>query len=161
MTRFSFLAAALAIGFGGPAAAQTSLTADLTIEDTVITIQIDRRAGARGPAYDSYWQMRGSRMGLIAEGSLRRFHYVQPRADLAQVGVRPGTMLFEGHRYGDSYQGRAWVFHERCGQRSYTVSGSVSWDNRAVVLWGSAPIYFDSVCNVTHYDWVETVFYQE
>jgi hypothetical protein len=162
MTRLPLLAAALAIAFAAPVAAQTSVTAGLTVDGTVITIQVDRPTAAqRGPAYGSYRQMRGSRVGLVAEGSSRRFHYVQPRADLAKAGVRPGTTLFEGHRFGDSYEGRAWIFNERCGPHSYTVSGAVSLDNRMVVLWGIAPIYFDEACNATQHDWRESVYILE
>lgn len=69
MTRFPLVAAAVAITLAAPVAAQTSVTAGLTVDGTVITIQVDRPAAAQGPAYGSSWHMRGSRTGLVALAS--------------------------------------------------------------------------------------------
>lgn len=85
------------------------------------------------------WDHNGSIMRLEADGARRRFVYVTPRRGMRRVGVRRGTLLFDGHRDGFVYEGTARIFNKRCGQFTYRVRGEVSDDARRVVLFGRAP----------------------
>jgi hypothetical protein len=88
-------------------------------------------------------------MGLIADGESRRFVYVQPRSALASRGVTRGTVLFDGQRNGNTYQGTARIFRGgACGSFTYSVSGPVSADQRSVTMYGKAP-QVDAACRVT------------
>src|ERR1700676_3466567 len=86
------------------------------------------------------WNHNGSLVSLSATGARRQFHYQSPAADLLQIGVQPGTLLFDGRRDGDKYSGTAYVFSKACGARAYAVAGPVSPDQRAVTMSGKAPI---------------------
>ena len=85
------------------------------------------------------WDHNGSIMRLEADGAQRRFVYVTPRAGMRRVGVRSGTLLFNGRRDGRSYEGTARIFNKRCGVFTYRVQGEISDDERRVTLWGRAP----------------------
>jgi hypothetical protein len=89
-------------------------------------------------------------MRLVAEGPARRFYYETPRESLLHEGVTPGTLLFEGVRYGDTYSGTAYVFSRGCGRWSYAVSGTVSNDDRVVTMAGQAP-RLNASCEVVGY----------
>jgi hypothetical protein len=108
--------------------------------------------GRMSPAsYSSYWDHNGSRMGLVAIGAVRRFHYARPRAALAERGVAPGQLLFEGERSGNLYSGTARIFATPpCGEFTYRVEGPVSADQRTVTMYGRAP-RVNSRCEVTGY----------
>lgn len=88
---------------------------------------------------DSCWDHNGSLMRLEASGSSRTFVYEIPRAGLREVGVRPGTVLFEGRKVGDLYEGTARVFLAVCGGREhhYRVAGPVGADQLTVVMSGT------------------------
>lgn len=85
------------------------------------------------------WDHNGSTMRLEADGARRRFVYVNPRRGMRSVGVRSGTLLFDGRRDGLVYEGTARIFNKRCGQYTYQVRGEVSDDERRVVMYGRAP----------------------
>jgi hypothetical protein len=88
---------------------------------------------------DKYWLHNRSRMVLHASGAARKFIYQVPREGLAEVGVKNGSILFEGERRGDRYIGTAYIFSSNCGKLSYEVSGPVSDDDRKVTLYGRRP----------------------
>ena len=75
--------------------------------------------------------------------------YVQPRRGMRNVGVRNGTLLFEGVEEGSGViNGKARRFSRRCGKNIYAVSGT---DNgNRIVLRGNAPI-LDQNCQVTRF----------
>ena len=63
--------------------------------------------------------------------------YDVPRTSLLDIGIRPGMILFQGVRAGDTFTGQAFVF--ACGQSwPYRVTGYYS-DGR-LRLQGPAPI---------------------
>jgi hypothetical protein len=99
------------------------------------------------PTRLSIWSHNNSTMRLVAEGAERRFVYESPRAGLSAVGVRKGTVLFEGRKDGDRYVGEARIFHPRCGVHTYEVAGTVSPDQERVEMTGNKPD-IDSACNV-------------
>src|SRR5262249_12888163 len=66
-------------------------------------------AATRGLA-SSLWTHNGSKLYLVARGDTRRFYYDVPGPDDAEQGAIPGTLLFDGRKFGSSYEGTAYVF---------------------------------------------------
>jgi S1-C subfamily serine protease/peptidoglycan hydrolase-like protein with peptidoglycan-binding domain len=97
----------------------------------------------------SLWSHNGSVLELQADGSKRVFRYKGPRPGMRDQGVEAGTILFAGQRIGDSYSGTAFIFSQRCGAKSYTVSGQISDDQRRFTLVGEAPTGLDGTCTAT------------
>lgn len=96
-------------------------------------------ASAPHPTAKPSWLHNGSIMRLEASGNGRRFYYEAPRAGMRNVGVTPGTLLFEGTRNGDVYSGTAYIFAKGCRPAPYAVTGVVSDDDRRVAMSGQAP----------------------
>jgi hypothetical protein len=96
---------------------------------------------------DSLWVHNGSVLSLEASGDKRRFHY---RTPLSGLPVGPGTLLFTGRRNGNRYFGTAYVFSSTCPAMPYSVSGTVSEDDRRVAMYGKAP-RLDERCMVIGY----------
>jgi hypothetical protein len=84
-------------------------------------------------AKGTIWMHNGSEMQLLAEGRKRAFRYVAPRPSLAEMGIREGTLLFNGERVGDRYEGVARRFSERCGVREYRVTGEIEGERRVIL----------------------------
>jgi hypothetical protein len=105
----------------------------------------------------SLWDHNGSVMALIAKGRQRTFVYQVPRSGLREVGVESGTLLFEGSRVGDAYQGTARIFSRDCGTLSFVVNGVVSNSDHLVTLHGQAP-QVNSNCDVVSYQSETLVF---
>ena len=63
---------------------------------------------------DSCWNHNGSLMRLKANGNARAFYYENPRSVLANAGVVRGTLLFDGAKNGNRYDGTARRFSTRC-----------------------------------------------
>lgn len=102
-------------------------------------------------AASSLWNHNNSIMALFADGSARVFKYERPRQGMRDEGVTKGTVLFDGVKSGDAYEGTAYVFDRRCGAIAYSVSGTVSSDSRRVTLTGQAPSGLDGNCQATRY----------
>jgi hypothetical protein len=114
----------------------------------VVALPLPSEPPAAPRAGPSQWWHNGSLMELRANGRERAFHYVEPRAGIARMGVDRGTLLFQGERTGDTYAGIAYIFRGSCGRWPYRVSGTVSTDQRRVIMTGQAPLV-DARCNVT------------
>lgn len=104
-------------------------------------------AGAGGQTASSFWDHNDSLMYLVADGSRRWFYYERPREGMVRAGARAGTLLFEGSKQGNSYQGTAYVFSPTCGPIGYQVSGPIEDQGTRVVMFGRAPVR-DSACRV-------------
>lgn len=102
-------------------------------------------AAQEGP--HSWWSHNGSVVELRAQGSARTFSYAIPRTGLP---ARTGDILFNGRRSGSKYSGTAYLFSSSCGIIGYSVIGSVSANQRRVVLRGRAPRR-DSTCLIVGY----------
>ena len=107
-------------------------------------------AAAQGSA--TLWHHNGSVVSLSAAGAQRQFHYQTPTSDLFELGVRSGTLLFNGRRSDNQYSGMAYVFSRTCGALSYPVVGPVSADQRTVTMYGKAPVLNASCRVVGHRD---------
>lgn len=98
---------------------------------------------------DSLWDHNGSVMRLVAHGDQRYFYYENPRQGMRAVGVREGTLLFDGFRDGDRYAGTARVFSSHCAQpMSYWMEGRVVSET-LVVLEGQRPNFTNCQPNGT------------
>jgi hypothetical protein len=100
-------------------------------------VQAILQSPAKGSS--TYWDYNASILQLIADGSSRKFYYYSPRAGLDPVGVRRGTLAFDGKRNGNKYSGSAYVFSKYCGPLAYPVIGTVSDDQRKVQFSGFVP----------------------
>jgi len=69
---------------------------------------------------------------------------------VVNVGARPGDIVFEGTRDGQTYSGTAYIFSKSCGRVAYMVAGNVSADERSVLLEGQAPL-LDAQCQPIAY----------
>ena len=89
----------------------------------------------------SLWEHNGSVLYLAANGAGRRFYYDTPREGLDSVGVKRGTLLFDGQKNGDQYSGTAYFFSKICGPGTYAVSGPVTSNQSqiTITLSGKAP----------------------
>lgn len=96
------------------------------------------------------WLHNGSVMRLEANGNARVFSYEKPRPGMRKAGARPGDVVFEGERQGDTYTGTAYIFSRDCGRHGYPVAGNVTNGDRAVVLEGQAPVLDDN-CKIKSY----------
>jgi hypothetical protein len=104
-------------------------------------------AAGEALAQDSIWTHNGSQMLWHAEGDLRIISYLVPRPGLP---VAPGTVLFEGRRFGDVLEGTARIFREGCPPAEYSVAGEIASETH-VVLFGPAPVRAPSGCTIASY----------
>ena len=107
-----------------------------------------------GPAAAASYEYdhNGSRMSVetTGEGSLT-ISYVAPRSGLSRIGVRPGTVLFDGSISDGYAEGLARIFSAQCGEVDYFVYGDLD-PGRDFRLSGAAPVLGDGcriVDNVT------------
>ena len=95
----------------------------------------------------SFWSHNGSVMGMVEDAQTRKFIYLKPRSKLKKIGIETGTLLFKGFLpHGSrSIDGYSSSFSTECGTYFYDVSGSISANERRIVLKGGAP-RFNSRC---------------
>ena len=60
-------------------------------------------------AEPTIWDHNGSVMYLVANGQSREFHCQTPRAEMLEVGARPGALLFSGDIDNGQYSGTAYI----------------------------------------------------
>ena len=158
--RFKVIAAGLmaasCLVAAGPAAAQCypglacppSVEPPPPPENTKPLTQEDKTAIQSGKR--SYWTHNGSVVYLTAEGAKRSFFYHVPRPGVRDAGAKPGALLFEGKREGQSYSGTAYVFAGRwvraitCAMVKVLpepVTPSSTWSRS----WASAPFTSSSM----------------
>jgi len=85
------------------------------------------------------WDHNGSVVYLVANGSSREFYYQKPRPGMAEVGARPGSLLFRGQINDGQYSGTAYIFNPRCGPIPFQVKGTVPDSDGRIVFTGQAP----------------------
>lgn len=147
MTRTAALIAALAIGMTLSTPASAASLPDrvsVSVQGNNNRVSVTSIVVA---SRETIWTHNGSFMRLSAHGRNRQFFYVSPKEALRKRGVSEGTLLFDGVRNGDTYEGVAHIFTTLCGKIPYHVSGEVSEDSRTVELYGEMPI-LDRDCNI-------------
>lgn len=92
---------------------------------------------------DSCWDHNGSIMRLKAQGNQRWFYYEKPRQVLYASGVRPGTLLFNGVKKGNWYEGLSRVFSKHCvgAPLEYWVEGPVASNQLKVTVQGTREVH--------------------
>ena len=88
---------------------------------------------------DSCWNHNGSIMRLKASGDRRWFYYENPKPSMQRTGVTRGTLLFDGRKSGNFYEGTARRFSRFCpgAPMEYHVGGPVRGDQLQVTLHGT------------------------
>jgi hypothetical protein len=87
----------------------------------------------------SQWSHNGSVMSVSETNGSIEIDYLEPRAGMKSVGVRPQTMLFYGSKNGNRIEGNAYIFDSRCGPVSYGAEGQFSADGHSLLLSGQSP----------------------
>lgn len=92
---------------------------------------------------DSCWNHNGSIMRLQAHGNQRWLSYEVPKPSLRNSGVRRGTLLFNGRKIGNTYEGTARRFSKYCvgTPLEYFVSGPVARNQLRVTVYGERQVY--------------------
>ena len=85
----------------------------------------------------------------VSSGPDQWLYYLQPRAELLAIGVRPDMPLFSGKRIGDHLVGTAFVFSAHCPPTPYPVVGMLLSSD--VTLEGPAPVVDSGSCVVVGY----------
>jgi hypothetical protein len=104
----------------------------------------------------------GSEMVLVEEktdpGFRVAIYYRSPRHAMKELGVREGTLLFEGVKINDQYSGTAFTFKEDCPPIPYRVEGAIRGDHDStgsgqyLILRGLAPDEYRG-CHAFSYNW--------
>jgi hypothetical protein len=108
-------------------------------DSEVQTPEIASRPAAPEKSGITFWSMEKSILSLEANGLKRKVYYYTPGSEEAGVGVKRGTLFFEGRRAGLEYTGSAYAFHKSCGPIGYAVTGVVSEDEKSVKFSGKIP----------------------
>jgi hypothetical protein len=85
------------------------------------------------------WTHNGSVVTFNEAGGTLEIDYEAPRPGMMAVGARQGTMLFLGTRTGAQIEGKAYIFHPRCGPHEYEVRGEMLDGGNVALLTGLAP----------------------
>jgi hypothetical protein len=78
-------------------------------------------------------------MYMLEDGGRRQIYYDDPRPGLKEVGVKQGTLLFDGVLDGTALSGTAFVFAKECDPLSFAVTGKLTGDGKRFTLNGKAP----------------------
>lgn len=93
----------------------------------------------------------GSEMLLEDEDGKVTITYRRPKSSLTSLGVRSGTVLFEGWRDGGVLAGEARTFRSGCPNAHYIVEG-VDRPAADFTLAGAAPVRGPDRCSVARFD---------
>jgi hypothetical protein len=133
-----------------------------------IRVEVARRIASRPDVGGSYGRAypglsgreslnhNGSIMSLVeGENSSRIIYYQVPRPEMAEIGVRLGTLLFQGYQDNGHWFGTAYVFKWGCPPIPYRVEGFLEsnyYGDRYVHLRGAAPFEYIG-CTPISYAW--------
>ena len=90
------------------------------------------------------------RMINLSYGRGIEIRYVEPRPGLADIGVREGTLLFNGQWRGSQLIGQARTFSSGCNPMLYDVKGYVGRYGE-IILEGTAPVVKPYACYVVEW----------
>ncbi|MBX9830080.1 MAG: hypothetical protein K2Y27_34435 [Xanthobacteraceae bacterium] len=105
------------------------------------------QAPAAQGAGREYWSFNGSTLKMVADGSLRKFFYVQPDPEAEAVGAQRGDLFLEGKVTDQRFVGTVYGFEGRCGRIPYRVDGAIRDNSRRLDLQGQKP-RVDGTCTV-------------
>ena len=94
-----------------------------------------------------------SLMSMEYDGAIYTIKYVQPRAGLFNIGIRNGTILFQGSVRERLLDGTAYRFKSGCAPLPYNVAGGLGGDD--IVLEGAAAQYSRYGCHNVGFAWDE------
>ena len=100
---------------------------------------VKRAEPATGETKTSYWAHNRSIMYMTEDGTRRHIYYDDPRPGLKEVGVKKGTLLFDGVVDGTTLSGTAFVFAKNCDPLSFAVTGTLAREGKRITLNGKAP----------------------
>ena len=99
----------------------------------------------------TYWNLNGSIVYLVANGTTREFYFQEPSKDLRDLGATSGSLLFSGKAVnGSSYEGTVYVFNHPCEKVQYKATGPILDDYSRVVIEGEEPL-IDPDCHEIGY----------
>ncbi|MGR3491985.1 MAG: SH3 domain-containing protein [Shimia sp.] len=98
-------------------------------------------------AQDYTYDHNGSEMRVSVRGADVTITYTTPRSGLRGLGVRSGTLLFEGRASGGTLDGMTRLFHSNCGEVDYYVYGEFT-PGRDFRLSGAAPVLSGMSCRI-------------
>jgi hypothetical protein len=87
----------------------------------------------------SFWSHNRSIVYMTEDGTRRQIYYDDPRPGLQEVGVKKGTLLFDGVVDGTTLSGTAFVFAKDCDPLPFAVRGKLTRDGKRITLNGKAP----------------------
>lgn len=124
----------------------------MRIANIIATAAIGLAAAAAAvPAMaGDYYDHNGSLMELDVHADIVTIRYADPKPSLRRLGVRPGTVLFQGRYSGRGLAGTAYVFRAGCAPAGYSVSGPAVGGG-GIILSGAAPVRPRGSCQVTGY----------
>jgi hypothetical protein len=84
----------------------------------------------------SRWSHHDSIMRITSQSDRITISYERPRQGMIDEGVRPGTVVFEGHRNGNRLTGTSYVFDRHCMSPIPYPDDGVMSSEREIVLSG-------------------------
>jgi len=102
-------------------------------------------------------QHNGSVMMTYFNGGAISIYYEAPREGIRDVGVRQGTLLFNGQtapygQTGEEVWGTARIFKAGCSPATYSVEGFYNYATGDITLYGIAPVFVSgNSCRISHY----------
>jgi hypothetical protein len=112
---------------------------DVTTTPAERSDDVKRAEPATGETKTSYWSHNRSIMYMTEDGTRRQIYYDDPRPGLKEVGVKQGTLVFDGAVDGTTLSGTAFVFAKQCDPLSFAVTGKLTPDGKRITLKGKAP----------------------
>ena len=96
--------------------------------------------GVAVAASAAYWDHNRSVMRMATEAEAVQFIYEVPRGGLGDLGIRSGTLLFDGRNTGgNAYAGNVTTFSRQCGDLAFAVSGEATSDGNRLIVSGQKP----------------------
>ncbi len=98
----------------------------------------------------SQWFVDKSKVFLAParEGPGRQFFFLEPSEELEKQGAQRGTLLFDGRKVNETYEGKLFVFAGGCAPQPYAASGPITNNSNRVTLTGVAPQIDPKSCRI-------------
>ena len=93
---------------------------------------------ARAPNRE-HWSFNGSTLKMVAEGSTRKFYYVEPDPKAEAAGAKRGDLFLEAKWSDHGFSGMVYGFEGRCGRVPYRVDGTVRDNSQRLDMQGQKP----------------------